>query len=78
MGLLDEKIKAAQIQKAIEARKGRKFNMRWSCPREARRSLARVNNMLLNGEVTVDEANALIASANLILRALEMDKGNGE
>ena len=37
------------------------------------RSLARVNNWVVNGEITAKEANAIYYSANLILKALELE-----
>ena len=41
---------------------------------DVRRSLARVNNLVLNGKISAKEANSIFYSANLILKALELEK----
>jgi hypothetical protein len=48
--------------------------LRWNTPTEVRRSLARVNNMVLNGELGAKEANSIFYSANLVLKALELER----
>ena len=50
------------------------YYLNWDTPAEVRRSLARVNNWVVNGEITAKEANAIFYSANLILKALEQEK----
>ena len=72
---LIERYQLAQLHKAVQDRNGKKIKLRWNNPTEIRRSLARVNNMVLNGELPAKSANAIYYSANLILKALEM--GNG-
>ena len=71
---LTERFRLMQMQKALQARGERKIKLRWSSPAEVRRSLARVNNMLLNGELPAKDANAIYFSANLILQALEAER----
>lgn len=69
-----EKYALARMRAADESRNGRKIKLRWNTPREVRRSLARVNNMVLNHELTAKEANSIFYSANLILEALKLSK----
>lgn len=69
---LMERYRVMQIQKSKES--GRKIKLRWNTPTEVRRSLAKVNNMVANMEITAKEANAIYYSANLILKAIELEK----
>ena len=55
-------------------RNGKKIKLRWNSATEIRRSLARVNNMVLNNEITAKEANSIYYSANMILKAIELEK----
>lgn len=71
---LMERYQFAQVQKAAEARNGKKIRLRWNTPTEVRRSLAKVNNMVANRELLPKEANAIYYSANLILKALELER----
>ncbi len=64
----------SQMQKSVQDRDGRKIKLRWSTPTEVRRSLAKINNMVANCELPAKEANAIYYSANLILKALELEK----
>lgn len=64
----------SQMQKSAQARSGKKIKLRWNTPTEVRRSLAKVNNLVLNCEFPAKEANAIYYSANLILKALELEK----
>ncbi len=73
-GSMIERYTLAQMVAADKKRDGRKIKLRWNTPREVRRSLARVNNMVLNHELTAKEANAIFYSANLILEALKLSK----
>lgn len=69
----EEKFQVMQMKKAIDARNGRKVKLRWNSATAVRRSLAAINNMVANHELTAKEANAIYFSANLILKALEME-----
>lgn len=73
---LTERFQLMQMQKAVEARAGKKVKLRWNTAAEVRRSLARVNNMLVNGELTAKAANSVVVSANLILKAIELETEN--
>ena len=68
-----ERIKAQQMANAIQSRGCKKIRLRWSTPAECRRSLAKVNNMVVNGELDAKSANSIYFSANLILEALKME-----
>ncbi len=48
--------------------------LRMSNPREVRRTLARVANMALNGEVDTKTANTIILACNAILGAIRVDE----
>lgn len=68
-----QRFQLQQMQKAIQSREGKKIRLRWSTPTECRRSLAKVNNMVVNGELDSKSANSIYFSANLILEALKME-----
>ncbi len=69
-----DRYQMAQKQKLMAERNGKKIKLRWNSPTEIRRSLARVNNMVLNNEITAKEANSIYYSANMILKAIELEK----
>ena len=73
MSNLTERYRLSQLMKQQE-KGAKKKKLRWNTPAEVRRSLARVNNWVVNGEITAKEANAIFYSANLILKALEQEK----
>jgi len=68
----------AQMKKSVEGRKGKKIKLRWNTPTEVRRSLSKINNMVANCELPAKEANAIFYSANLVLKALEMEAADKE
>lgn len=70
--------KLMHMNKALIARDGKKIKLRWNTPTSVRRSLAKVNNMLLNREIEPKEANALYYSANLVLKAIELENAENE
>lgn len=45
----------------------------WSNAREVRRSLATINNMLLNDKIESDKARAIVYTANTILSSIRID-----
>ena len=45
----------------------------WSNAREVRRSLATINNMLLNDKIEADKARAIVYTANTILSSIRID-----
>ena len=46
----------------------------WSTAKEVRRSLAAINNMLLNDKIEADKARALVYTANTILQSIRIDE----
>ena len=48
--------------------------MKMGTPREVRRTINRINNMLLNGEIDAKTANALIYGCNAALGAIRVDE----
>ena len=77
MSTLTERFQLMQMQKALQDRAGKKIKLRWSTPAEVRRSLAKVNNMVANGAIQPKAANSIYYSANLILKALELERDQG-
>lgn len=75
MSDLAERYRLSQLMKQQEAG-AKKKKLRWNTATQVRRSLARVNNMVLNGEITAKEANAIFYSANLVLKALELENNS--
>lgn len=50
------------------------MKLRFSNPQEVRRSLAKVANMVLNGEIEPKKANTIILACNAILGAMRIDE----
>ena len=46
----------------------------WSNAKEVRRSLAAINNMLLNDKIEADKARAIVYTANAILQSIRIDE----
>lgn len=71
MTSLEEKYR---LQQLLERQKnGAKRKLRWNNASQIRRSLAAVNNMVLNGTISHKEANSIYYSCNLLLKALEIE-----
>lgn len=52
----------------------RRKNLKLSTPEDIRRALARIANMVLNGELDSKEANTLIYACNSALSAVRTDE----
>lgn len=52
----------------------RRKTLKMSTPQEVRRALARIANMVLNGELDSKEANTLIYACNSALSAVRTDE----
>lgn len=52
----------------------KKVRLRLSTPTEVRRTLARVANMTVNGEIDTKTANTIILACNAILGAIRTDE----
>lgn len=68
-----QRFQLMQMQELIKSREGKKIRLRWNTPTEVRRSLAKVNNLVVNHQLEPKSANAIYFSANLILKALELE-----
>lgn len=51
-----------------------KKRLKLSTPREVRRALSRVSNLLLNGEIEAKDANAIIYACNVLLGSIRTDE----
>jgi hypothetical protein len=51
-----------------------KKRLKMSNSREVRRAVSRVANMVLNGELTAKDANAILYAANVTLSAIRLDE----
>ena len=54
--------------------KERKRRLKLSTPMEVRRALARVSNMVLNGELTPPQGNTIIGACNAVLGGIRTDE----
>lgn len=77
MSSLKEKYQMMQFQELKNSRNGKRIRLRWNNPTEVRRSLSKVNAMVINQELDPKSANAIYYSANLILKALELERDGG-
>jgi len=55
----------------MEARRKR---LKLSTPQEVRKALARLSNMVLNGELSPQQANCIVAACNVILSGIRTDE----
>lgn len=51
-----------------------KKRLKLTTPREVRRSLNRIANMVLNGELEAKDANAIMYACNIVLSAIRVDE----
>lgn len=51
-----------------------KKRLKMSTPREVRRTVNRINNMVLNGDIDAKTANALLYGCNVCLGAIRTDE----
>ena len=65
-----------KIRRCIGMATNRKLS--WSNAREVRRSLAALNNMLLNDKIEADKARAIVYTANTILSSIRQDETDRE
>lgn len=72
MNSLEERFRLQQLME--RQKNGAKRKLRWNSASQIRRSLAAVNNMVLNGQLNFKEANSIYYSCNLLLKAIELEK----
>lgn len=51
-----------------------KKRLKMTSPSEVRNAMTRVSNMVLNGEITPQQANALIYAGNAVLSSIRVDE----
>lgn len=76
MNDLLDRIAVTKMQESLKDRNGKPLRLRWNSATQIKRSLARVNNLVLNGALTPKQANSVYFSANLILKAIELEQKN--
>lgn len=52
------------------------MQFRWNNEKEVRKSLGKLNNMILNRQINPSHASKVITSAGLILESIAMEKDN--
>lgn len=52
----------------------RRKRLKLSSPQEVRKALARLSNMVLNGEIDPKQANCIVAACNVILSGIRTDE----
>ncbi|MBC8537435.1 hypothetical protein H8693_00620 [Christensenellaceae bacterium NSJ-63] len=52
----------------------RRISLKMSSPREVRRTLARIANMTINGEIESKTANTIILACNAVLGSIRADE----
>ncbi|CAI3536107.1 MAG: hypothetical protein ACLUC0_01015 [Clostridium neonatale] len=52
----------------------KKIRLRLNTPKDIRRTLAKVTNMIANGEIDTKKANTIIYSCNAILASIRTDE----
>lgn len=50
------------------------MQFRWNNEKEVRRSLGKLNNMVLNRQISPSQASKVITSAGLILKSIELER----
>lgn len=53
---------------------GKKINLRLDTPSNIRKSLAKITNMVVNGELPTGQANTIILACNAILGSIRVDE----
>lgn len=52
----------------------KKIRLKLNTPRDIRKALSKVANMIANGEIDIKKANAIIYSCNSILNSIRTDE----
>ncbi len=51
-----------------------KICLRFKTPKDIRNSIARINNMVANGEIDTKKANSIILGCNTLLGSIRLDE----
>lgn len=54
--------------------KTKKISLRLSTPRDVKKTLSRISNLVANGEMDTKQANTIILACNAILGAIRLDE----
>jgi len=54
--------------------KEKKISLRLSTPKDVRRTLSRISNLVANGEMDTKQANTIILACNAILGCIRIDE----
>ena len=54
--------------------KMKKISLRLSTPRDVKKTLSRISNLVANGEMDTKQANTIILACNTILGAIRLDE----
>lgn len=52
----------------------KKISLRLSTPRDVKKTLSRISNLVANGEMETKQANTIILACNTILGAIRLDE----
>lgn len=52
----------------------KKISLRLSTPRDVKKTLSRISNLVANGEMDTKQANTIILACNAILGAIRLDE----
>ena len=52
----------------------KKISLRLSSPRDVKKKLSRISNLVANGEMDTKQANTIILACNTILGAIRLDE----
>lgn len=52
----------------------KKISLRLSTPRDVKKTLSRISNLVANGEMDTKQANTIILACNTILGAIRLDE----
>ena len=52
----------------------KKISLRLSTPRDVKKTLSRISNLVANGEMDTKQANTIIIACNTILGAIRLDE----
>lgn len=58
----------------MDDNKNKKIRLRLNTPSDIRKTLAKITNMIANGEMDTKRANAIIFSCNSILSSIRVDE----
>ncbi|MGL5329257.1 MAG: hypothetical protein ACRDD7_08315 [Peptostreptococcaceae bacterium] len=58
----------------MEKKKNSTISLKWDTPKEVRKSLAKINNMVLNDKIEAKKASTMAYIANQIIASIRVDE----